>query len=183
MRLPSTRRGGHMGIRGHREAGRSLAGAARVVGLGALAVALLAAVAAPARAANKLEIDSLSNRPDKVSGGDILVRVRVPDGTALGEGKVKLNYADVTAMFWQDTTNHSLMCLASGLKDSQNTLNSTAEYANPGALQVVNYPIQGPVFSGPREEPFYCQTHQFRVYPAPGPFFSPAQLTNPCVEQ
>jgi hypothetical protein len=48
-------------------------------------------------------------------------------------------------------------------------------------LQIVNYPLQGPVFSGPQEKPFFCQTHQFRVYGG-GPFFSPAQLSDPCVE-
>jgi len=153
-----------------------------------LAVALAAVTPSPARAANKLEIVSLSNRPDKVSGGDVLVMVRVPDGTALGDVKVKLNSADVTDMFWQDASSHTLMGLVTGLKDGQNTLNATASKANPGALQLANYPIQGPVFSGPREEPFYCQTHQFRVYSLIsggvniGPFLSPAQLTDPCVE-
>jgi hypothetical protein len=149
--------------------------------MAALAAALLAFAVVPAFAA-KIEIESLSNRPDKVSGGDILVRVHVPAGTALGDVTLKLNSANVTDMFWQDTASHSLMGLVTGLKLGQNSLNATAGNANPGALRVVNYPIQGPVFSGPQEKPFFCQTHQFRVYPAPGPFFSPAQLEDPCVE-
>ena len=62
---------------------------ARAVGVVALITLLVAAVA-PALAANKIEIDSLSNRPDKISGGDLLVRVRVPADTALDAVTVKV---------------------------------------------------------------------------------------------
>ena len=134
----------------------------------------------PAFAA-KIEIESLSSRPDKISGGDMLIRVRVPEGVALGDVKVKLNNADVTGGLFQDPGSHALMGLVTDLKEGKNTINASANQTNPGALAVVNYPIQGPVFSGPQEKPFYCQTHQFRVY-AGGPFFSAAQLTDPCVE-
>jgi hypothetical protein len=167
--------------RGERLAGGCRYWVARAVGVVTL-IALTAVAVGPALAANKIDIDSLSNRPDKISGGDILVRVRVPAGTVLDAVTVKLNNADVTGTFWQDTANHALMGLVTGLKLGQNSLNATASHANAGALRIVNYPLQGPVFSGPREEPFFCQTHQFRVYPNPGPFFSPAQLTDPCVE-
>ncbi len=152
----------------------------RTGGVAALVAALLAVAVVPAFAA-KIEIESLSNRPDKVSGGDVLIRVRVPQGVALGDVKVKLNNADVTGGLFQDPASHALMGLVTGLKDGNNTINASANKTNPGALVVVNYPIQGPVFSGPQEKPFYCQTHQFRVYGG-GPFFSAAQLTDPCVE-
>jgi hypothetical protein len=35
------------------------------------------------------------------------------------------------------------------------------------------------VFSGPQEQPFFCQTHQFRVYPN-GPFLTATQIADPC---
>src|SRR6185369_3015038 len=100
--------------RGGRLAGGCRYWVARAVGVVTL-IALTAVAVAPARAANKIEIDSLSNRPDKITGGDILVRVRVPAGTALDAVTVKLNDADVTGTFWQDTANHALMGLVTGL--------------------------------------------------------------------
>jgi Tannase-like family of unknown function (DUF6351) len=46
-------------------------------------------------------------------------------------------------------------------------------------LELRNYSITGPVFSGPQEQPFFCQTHQFRVYPN-GPFLTANQIADPC---
>lgn len=169
--------------------GRSWSVVKRFWGKGAgaalLAAAVIAAGTVPASAAGKLEIQSLSNRPDKVSGGDVLVKVVVPAGTALGDVTVKLNNANITDSFWQDPASSSLIGLVTGLKLGPNSINASANKSNPGALRVVNYPIEGPVFSGPQEKPFYCQTHQFRRYgnaASNGPFLSPAQLDDPCVE-
>jgi hypothetical protein len=36
------------------------------------------------------------------------------------------------------------------------------------------------VFSGPREQPFFCQTHQFQVHPG-GPLLTAAQIADPCM--
>jgi hypothetical protein len=147
----------------------------------AFIIALLAAsVATPALAGAGLEIVTLSTRPDKVSGGDILTMVRVPPGTDLGAVSVRLNGVDVTAAFWQDSAAHALLGLVSGLRDGANNLEARAAGAGADRLRVHNHPLAGPVFSGPREQPFFCQTHQFRPYPN-APFLTASQITDPCM--
>jgi len=134
----------------------------------------------PAGAAETLKLQTLSTRPDKVSGGDVLVAVRASAGVDLASIHVMANGTDVTASFFQEPATHSLIGLVTGLKLGANTLDARAPGANADRLAVKNYPITGPIFSGPQEKPFYCQTHQFRVYPNPGPFLTPAQIDDPC---
>ncbi len=126
-------------------------------------LALLAAT--PAWGGNKLAIESLSNRPDKVSGGDVLARVHVPLDGSLSAVVVKLNGQDITGDFWPDPNGHALIGLVSGLKSGKNTLRAIDRRSNPAGLKVDNHPITGPVFSGPHQQPFFCETQKFTVYP------------------
>jgi hypothetical protein len=88
----------------------------------AFVLALLAVSSAmPALAAGALEIVTLSNRPDKVSGGDVLAMVRVPAGTSLDAVRVRLNGADVTSAFWLDPAAHALVGLVTGLQPGRTT--------------------------------------------------------------
>ncbi len=135
--------------------------------------------AAPTFAADRLEVVSLSNRPDKVSGGDVLALVRVPAGTRLADVTVRLNGHDVTRAFWEDPANHALIGLVTGMRVGTNTLEARARGARTDTLRLKNHPITGPVFAGPQEHPFFCQTHQFRVYPT-GPFLTGSQIQHPC---
>src|SRR5262245_8065295 len=73
----------------------------------------------PAFAANNLEITALSNRPDKISGGDVLVRIDVPAGVALGDVKVQLNGRDATSQFRPDPSGHALLGLVTGIELGQ----------------------------------------------------------------
>lgn len=103
----------------------------------------------------------LSSRAEYVSGGNALVDISlpaVPAGTAAPALKVVLNDADVSSAFKADPANPGHMIgLVSGLKDGDNNL--TATYGgSPAALKLTNYPIVGPMFSGPRITPFICQT-------------------------
>jgi hypothetical protein len=153
----------------------------RLCGVGALVVltALVGLVAGPAPAANRLEITSRSNRPDKASGGDVLAMVRAPRGTSLGDVTVTLNGTDVTGAFWADPENHALVGLVTGLRVGSNTLEAKARRAGTDRLELQDHPITGPVFSGPQERPFFCQTHQFRPYPN-APFLTASPIEDPC---
>ena len=130
----------------------------------------LAAASALARA--ELVIDSVSNRPDKISGGDVLVRINLPAGITPGAVRVELNGADVSHVF-MPSDGGSLLGLVQGLELGKNRLRARARGARKGRLQLVNHPVEGPVFSGPRETPFFCETEQFSVYPG-GPTLGPA---------
>ena len=111
-------------------------------------------------------IATVSTRPDLVTGGDVLVRIHVPGAVSLGEPRVMLNGTDVSGVFRRDEAGHGLTGLVTGLTLGRNTVSVGAGGSNGtgGAeLTVVNHPIVGPVFSGPHEQPFMCETEQFEL--------------------
>jgi hypothetical protein len=144
------------------------------------AFAVAAAFAGPSVAAsdnepNSFQIQALSSQPHLVSGGNALVRIDVPARVALAAARVTLNGANVTSMFTPDAASHSMTGLVSGLVDGENTLEASGG-GNGGPskrLVLTNYPITGPMISGPHEVPFFCQTHQFNL-PTTGGNLGPA---------
>ena len=140
---------------------------------------LFVLTATPTLASDGLEITTLSSRPDKVTGGDALVLVRVPPRIRLSDVRVTLNGHDVTRELWEPESTHALMGLVSGLRLGTNRLDARAR-GSRADLRLRNHPLAGPVFSGPQESPFFCQTHQFRVYPD-GPFLTETAIEPPCM--
>ncbi|MBI2685215.1 MAG: hypothetical protein HYX27_02790 [Acidobacteria bacterium] len=127
------------------------------------ALRLLAALLCLSAAASPgWQIATLSGRPDKVSGGETLVRVEVPANSPLTGISIRRNGQDVTASFRPEHPRHALLGLVRGLRIGQNTLEV---FQGPGPadaqLSIVNFPSTGPIFSGPREQPFICQSHNF----------------------
>ena len=120
-----------------------------------------------------LSVES-STSPQWVSGGDALVKVSgdVPAGASV---RLSVNGAPATATFAADPVDGKPVALVTGLADGNNEL--VAELVEAGAtspsgratLQVTNSPRNGPLFSGPYETPFTCQTDTFRIF-ANGPF-------------
>jgi hypothetical protein len=125
----------------------------------ALFVALAASAGAADAAAAVRGITTLSSRPDRVSGGDVLVRIDQDDDAST---PVTLNGADVTRAF-RSGPGHSRTGLVSGLKLGANVID-----AGGAKLVVRNYPISGPITSGPHETPFICTTQTFQLYSALG---------------
>jgi len=117
-----------------------------------------------AHAAPSFRIATVSTRPDKVSGGDVLVRIEVPDASPLTGISVKRNAQDISGAFHPEPSRHSLLGLVRGLRPGQNTLEVFQGSSQPAAqLSLSNYPAAGPIFSGPQEEPFICQTQTFKL--------------------
>ena len=87
---------------------------------------LIAAAVTPPSAAwatnSAFRITTLSNLPDKVSGGDVLVRIDVPDSLSMNQAAVKLNGRDITTAFHPDLVEHALIGLVAGLSLGQNRL-------------------------------------------------------------
>jgi hypothetical protein len=115
-------------------------------------------------------IEVLSGRPDAVTGGDALVRVTVRKNVALNDMRIKLNGADVTSAFVANGVARTLTGLVTGLKVGENLLEVIDPRGNvqgkgraDADIVLTNYPIKGPVFSGPHEEPFACATQQFNL--------------------
>ena len=112
-------------------------------------------------------IRTLSSRSDMISGGDALVRVDVPRTISLQDVRVMLNGSDVTSVFRQDEKSHVLTGLVAGLVDGTNTLNVMAGDVDKktfvAKLKIINHPIAGPIFAGPKETPFICGTEDFKI--------------------
>lgn len=113
-----------------------------------------------------LALSVLSSRPDAVTGGDALVRVSVADdAVALDAVAVTVNDVDVTASLTPDQAGRTLTGLVTGLHDGANVLAAQAGTAAPSrtTARLTGHPIAGPVFSGPHQQPFRCETAQFPV--------------------
>ena len=116
----------------------------------------------------RLEIRTLSTPADRVSGGDVLVEIS-------GVGKnleVKLNGRDITGVFRPGGRRGTLVGLVSGLELGKNKLSASGE-----TLEITNYPLAGPITSGPHITPFICQTHSFLL--PDGTPYTAAPVTDP----
>ncbi len=125
-----------------------------------------------------LSIVSVSNpHPDLVSGGQVLVRVSPRSGRPARGIRVTLNGVDVTSEFAAQGDG-TLLGLVTGLREGSNVVRAEhgGGFGRGGSarLVVVNHPITGPVFSGPQQLPFYCQTTTFGLAPSTMPDCSAA---------
>lgn len=139
---------------------------ARVATVVAAAGLVFAGLTSAGAAADRpqLTITPVSNpKPQFVSGGDVLVRVANGDGV-----RVRANGRDVTDAFTTQPDG-SLLGVVSDLRDGRNTITASASRGRHATLRVTNHDVQGPVFSGPQQLPFYCQTEAFGLPPAQQP--------------
>jgi hypothetical protein len=110
-----------------------------------------------------LQLTILSGRADTVSGGDTLVRVDVAEEVAIDDVAVTVNDADVTENFVADDDARTLTGLVSELNVGTDVVASQAPGDRRSELAVVNHPTEGPVFSGPHQQPFACETASFTM--------------------
>jgi hypothetical protein len=125
-------------------------------------------VAAVAKPGDDIDIITVSTMPDTVSGGNVLVRINASRNIALNDLTVLLNGQNITGAFRPEAGRHSLLGLVDGLNLGENSLVAKAIDANnvtyrSASLSLTNYPITGPILSGPHEEPFYCMTQLFTL--------------------
>ncbi len=108
----------------------------------------------------RLEVRTLSSRPDLVSGGDALIEIKAPAGAQLNQLTLTLNGKDVTNQLRADKATGGFGGLISGLIVGENML--LAKLKSPRAaqatLKLTNYPITGPILSGPHLTPYECRT-------------------------
>lgn len=135
------------------------------LGLGAATLALTSTREAQAFPGLSFDIRSVSSRPDVVTGGDTLVEVDIPRFYPTRMVRVKLNGDDVTDQLEVDASGKKLRGLVHGLVNGTNRFDVYANrwgLGHPAAkLEVTNHPKEGPVISGPHEQPYICQTQSF----------------------
>ena len=125
------------------------------------------------RGSSSFRIDVLSSKPYLVSGGDALVRVAVKKrDVRLSDVRVELNGRNVTNSFRRDEAARTLTGLVSGMRNGSNELEVQSKRSREAELTLTNYPITGPMISGPHEFPYACTAQDFVPFagsPALGP--------------
>lgn len=124
--------------------------------LSAQAAASVSEATAEARA-QKIRIETLSNRADLISGGEALVRVTARNPKQLRRLKLFVGSREVTSSFAvrPDGTFEGLI---TGLALGENTVKALLRNGSGAQLTITNHPIGGPVFSGPQIQPWVCGT-------------------------
>jgi len=105
-------------------------------------------------AGTPIELRTVSSRADMVSGGDVLIEAAGPGAASLREARARLNGRKVALRF-QPAANGRMLARIEGLAIGSNRLE-----LGKASLRMVNHPRNGPVFSGPHQKPFACQTEE-----------------------
>jgi Tannase-like family of unknown function (DUF6351) len=107
-------------------------------------------------------IQILSSQPSLVSGGNALVQVVLPAGTAASGVKVVAGGGDQTSRF-KEVSPGKLLGVVQGLPLGTSSIDvvPTSGSGTVATVGVRNWPIEGPIISGPHQTPFFCQTQQF----------------------
>jgi Tannase-like family of unknown function (DUF6351) len=107
-------------------------------------------------AAEPYELHALSSRADAVSGNDVLVELIVP--AANSPVRVVLNGQEVGAVFRPTLNPSRSVGLVGGLQIGKNSIEARIGDGVMARLDIVDHPLAGPIFSGPHQVPFACQT-------------------------
>ena len=110
-------------------------------------------------AGNAPTITTLSNRADLVSGGDVLVEVKMPPVGSASSLKVDVNGTDESSAFTKRSDGR-IVGLVTGLKDGANTITASASDGSFGSarLTVTNHPKGGPILFASQTMPWICAT-------------------------
>ena len=112
-----------------------------------------------AQAPASFRITVASSPSYAITGGDALLDISVPAGTAVNDVIIRLNCTDVTGVF-QSADATTLRALVTGLRPGGNTVTAGLRAGNQFLAKTLIYdhPLSGPVFSGPHQTPFVCET-------------------------
>ena len=122
-----------------------------------------AAAARPDVAQGKrVQLSVLSSPAEFVSGGDARIQVRAAPGLH-DKLRLYLNGSRIDVEL-QARDSHHLEGVVEGLREGANTLEIYVKGQSlRDRLELTNYPITGPMFSGPQQVPFVCTTIQGAV--------------------
>ncbi|HYP71045.1 MAG TPA: DUF6351 family protein, partial [Variovorax sp.] len=116
---------------------------------------------------NSVRLRVLSSAPEYVSGGDARIEVRAAPGL---RDKLELWLNGQRLNVALAETDAGLEGVISGLKVGANMLevrHRSGKGQSRDQLKLTNYPITGPMFTGPQQTPFVCTTNQGAVNKQP----------------
>lgn len=99
-------------------------------------------------------IKVLSSRPDLVTGGTALIELELPPGIGVASVRVEADGRDVSNAFAM-RANGRFLGLVKGLGVGRNRLRAVVP-GGAGAIDVVNHPTGGPLFSGAQLPTWKC---------------------------
>jgi len=100
-----------------------------------------------------------SSLAHRVSGGTALLEVTLPaDAISSDVFSITVNGVDASANFKPTATPNLLSGLITGLNNGDNLVVAKVGNAVAPTLTLTNYPITGPISSGPWITPYICQT-------------------------
>src|SRR5439155_5064239 len=144
---------------------RALAAAAS--GIVAAAFVAFSTVARADPPPSDVGIKTLSTRANLVSGGDVLVQITLKHENRNHPVTITLNGHDISGVFRPGDEPNTLVGLVTGLAVGKNALRVQGNGSSgikDETLEITNYPITGPITSGPHEVPYICTTQNFRIY-------------------
>ena len=131
------------------------------------AALVLAATGVGAQPAQKpYVIETISTHADRVTGGDVLIKITYNPVGQIGPLVIKLNNADATGQFRAGAEPNTMIGLVRGLTSGLNSLRVLGKSTTglrDESLTITNYDIKGPVISGPHQSPYICQTTSFAL--------------------
>ena len=127
----------------------------------ALPLTLHAKPGGPKKIKWKFEAEVVSSAPDRVTGGDARLHIKVPRTVPLHKVFVLVNGRDQSDHFVQIPGTRTLTGVIDGLDLGQNRVKIMPNGRGKGrpeavTMMLTNHPITGPVFSGPHQSPFVC---------------------------
>ncbi|PCJ16681.1 MAG: hypothetical protein COA96_18300 [SAR86 cluster bacterium] len=110
-----------------------------------------------------IKITALSTKPWLITGGTVLLELRVHEGLNVSQLNINLNGKNITSDF-REVSSESVQALLSGLPDGDSQIVAEIEGTQLSkSLTLTSYPLSGPIISGPQEQPFYCQSAEFQT--------------------
>jgi hypothetical protein len=122
--------------------------------LSILAAGLSLSACAAIGGGGAMSLESVGNRADLISGGDVLVRADLPARLA-DQAVLSLNGVALDGALHPAADGDGYLALVRGLKVGENFITLATETRGV-QLDIVNHPDGGPLFSGPQIQPWTC---------------------------
>lgn len=118
----------------------------------------------PPKVESGISLETLSTKSWLISGGDVLVEVSVENEADVDSLSLSLNGNDVSDQFIA-VSSHAKQAVLGNLPVGESTLAVSigSDSRRSETLALSNYPISGPIISGPHETPFRCQSSEFEL--------------------